>query len=213
MKLTEVYISLDCQRFNAKTRTHYAYLSNYLSLFISHWIKRQKLDLGFFNRIIFEEGEIDDLSLAGDRAFVVCLSEEFFDNGNMIDPQVAHRYFVRKYLEGFKRFDAKFGLQLAEQLQVVIENQFSDFLEYEIKAKSKRLGDLSVQVFHQYKCNSYELIVRIFNKQKDLVKEDVAFMRTPDPISIEYDVDKIEIEEGRLRIISSVGEETIMFYL
>jgi hypothetical protein len=104
VKVTAVYIDLDSASFAAAVRSRYQFLSNYLTLSISGWVKSLKLDLGPFNRIIFEEGSVDDLSVSGDRAFVVCLVEEFVSLEKLSGEKLVHEYFVKKYMEGFERF-------------------------------------------------------------------------------------------------------------
>ena len=117
MNITGIYICLDCELVSSKASSQYEFLSNYLSLSISDWIKKLKIDLGLFNRIIFEEGNRDDLSICGDKAFVVCIAKDFQSITELKDESVIHDYFVRKYLEGFERLDSHskkfFGRQSA----------------------------------------------------------------------------------------------------
>lgn len=213
MKITGVYISLDCQKVNSKISTHYEFISNYLSLFISAWIKKLKLDLGKFNRFVFEEGERDDLSIAGDRAFVVCLEEEFEHTQGLNDKKSVHNFFVRKYLEGFSRVDKHFGLNLTEQLREVLATELSDKFEFESKVKSKKEGDLTVLVVHRYKYDSYDLVVRVLDKNKEVVEENVLFSCDPDPFKVHFDVNKVEIDNGQINVINKVREKTLVYDL
>ena len=117
MKITQVYIVLEQYSYEPIIRAKYQFLSNYLTLQISDWLKNLKLDFGLFNRIVFEEGAADDLTIVGDRAFVVCIAKDFQSITELKDESVIHDYFVRKYLEGFERLDSHskkfFGRQSA----------------------------------------------------------------------------------------------------
>lgn len=169
--------------------------------------------MGPFNRIIFEEGARDDLSVAGDRAFIVSLSNEFEGIDYYCNSKVVHEYFVRKYIEGFERFDKHFNIDLANQLRSYLEQSFINGLEYETKAKSKKVGDMTVQAVHRYKYDTYDLVLRLVNKKKDIVKEDVIFTSDPDPFVVHFDVNKIEIDNDKLRVINKVREETLVYDL
>lgn len=211
MKIIAVYISLDCDHVEASIRSQYQILSNYISLLISDWLKQFKLDLGMFNRLIFEEGARDDLSIAGDRAFVISLNNEFTEIEYYRNAEVVHKYFVRKYIEGFERFDKHFNLGLTDQLRPYLEQHFINGFEYEKKAKSKKIGDVTVQAIHRYKYDTYDLVVRLVNKKKGVVKEDVVFTCDPDPFVVHYDVNKFEIDEKKLRVLNKVGEEVLVY--
>ncbi len=213
MKITAVYISLDCDNVEASIRSQYQFLSNYLTLLISDWLKKFKLELGPFNRIIFEEGANDDLSVAGDRAFVVSLSNEFDGFGHYCDSETVHEYFVRKYIEGFERLDKHFNISLANQLRSYLDQCFTNGLEYETKAKSKKVGDITVHAVHRYKYDTYDLVVRLVNKKKDIVKEEVVFTCDPDPFVVHFDVNKVEIDDARLRVINKTREEVLAYDL
>jgi hypothetical protein len=213
VKIIAVYISLDSKRFEAAVRSRYQFVSNYLTLFISDWIKKLKLDLGPFNRIIFEEGNSDDLSIAGDRAFVVCLEGEFERIDQFSSENTVHDYFARKYLEGFERFDNHFDQNLLTQLRPLLEQHFKDGYKYESKAKSKKLNDLTIQALHRYIYDRYELVVQKVNKNKEIEKEQVVFTCDPDPFVVNYDANKIEIDEDKIRVINKIREEHLVYLL
>jgi len=211
VNITAVYISLNSDSFEASTRSQYQFNSNYLTLFISDWLKKLKLNLGSFNRVVFEEGQKNDFSIVGDKAFVICLSEEFEGIHNFWKANDVHDYFVRKYIEGFEKLDTKFDLNLTDQIRSVLEVKFSNCLEYEVKAKSKKIRSFTVQVIHRYKYDIYELLVRVLDGKKEIVKEVVIYSYDPDPFVVNYDVNKIEIDASSVRVINKLRENTIIF--
>jgi hypothetical protein len=211
LKITQVYMTLEEYSYEPLTRAKYQFLSNYLTLLISTWLKKIKLDLGAFNRIIFEEDASDDLSVVGDKAFVVSLKKEFKGLEQYSSAEVVHEYFVRKYLEGFERFDKKFNLDLTEQLRLQLEDSFkNNCFEYEAKAKSKKVGDITVQVIHRYRYDTYDLVVRMIKKNKEIVAERVIFTCDPDPFIVHFEVNKVEIEDDKIRIINKNEEQTLV---
>ena len=88
-------------------------------LTISDWLRRKKLDLGLFNRIVFEEARSqDDCKIVGDKAFCICVTPEFVSLEEFNSKERAHQYFVAKYMEGFARFDQHFNLALSIRITI-----------------------------------------------------------------------------------------------
>jgi phage-related protein len=97
-------------------------------------------------------------------------------------------------------------LDLSTGLNFFLENQFGDGLKYEVGAKSKRQGDVTIQVLHRYRCDRYELVMQKINKNKNLEQEKIMFSCDPDPFVVDYHVNKVEIEGGKVRIMNKVRE-------
>ncbi|MCV2883592.1 hypothetical protein OE749_02620 [Aestuariibacter sp. AA17] len=213
MKLSQVYMTLEEAKFEPLLRAKYQLLANYLTLFISDWLKKLKLELGFFNRIVFQEGNDRDMSAVGDKAFRVCVEPEFYSLNQFATEGDVHRYFTTKYLEGFARFDKQFNLNLTADLQAKLENSFTDGLKYDIKAKPKKVGDVTVQALHRYKYDSYTLVVQKINKKKEILDEQVIFTCDPDPFVVHFDVNKVEIDDSKVRVINKVREVTLVYDL
>jgi len=209
MKIAAVYITLDSTRFQAEVRSRYQLLSNYLSLFISDWIKSLGIDLGAFNRIVFEEGSCDDLTIVGDRAFVVSIAEEFSGFEAFSSEGYVHKYFVRKYIEGFRRFDKKYNLSLADELRIEIDRKFAGGLKYEVKLKSIKKAAFVVNLVHRYGYSAYELVVRLIDKDKVVIKEIVLFSCDPDPFVVHYEINRIEVVGRELRVINKIRETVL----
>lgn len=202
-------MTLNEQKFDSTFRARYQFIANYLTLFTSDWLKGLKLDLGFFNRIVFQEGNDKDLSIVGDKAFRVCVKQEFEGFENLSTDERVHNYFVKKYLEGFERIDQKFNLNFTGELRSQIEQQFKNGLKYETKAKVKKVKDVTVQAIHRYKYDKYELVVQIIGKNKKIAKEKVVFECKPDPFVVHFDVNRVEIENNQVRVINKIREETL----
>lgn len=196
-------------KYEPLLRAKYQFLANYITLFVSDWLKKLKLDLGLFNRIVFQEGNDRDMSIVGDKAFRVCIKSEFTSLEQFATKDDVHKYFINKYLEGFSRFDKQFDLNLTTDLEENLEDYFSDEFKYESKAKSKKIGDVIVQVLHRYKYDRYELVVQTISKKKEILDEQVIFTGDPDPFVIHYDINKIEIDDSTVKVINKVREQTL----
>ncbi|MGR5287731.1 hypothetical protein ACP3V5_20605 [Vibrio maritimus] len=213
MKLAQVYMTLEDTKFEPLLRAKYQFVANYLTLFISDWLKERKLDLGLFNRIVFQEGNDSDMSIVGDKAFRICVEPVFASLEQFTTEEDVHRYFTKKYLEGFARFDKEFNLNLTTDLQTMLEHTFSDGFKYDTRAKSKKIGDMTVQVLHRYKYDRYDLVVQKIRKKKEYFDEQVILTCDPDPFVVHFDVNKVEIDDSKVRVINKVREESLVYDL
>lgn len=213
MKLEQVYMTLEDTKYEPLSRAKYQFTANYLTLFISDWLKKRKLDLGLFNRIVFQEGNDRDMSIVGDKAFRVCVEQEFTSLEQFTTKEYVHRYFTKKYLEGFARFDKEFNLNLTTDLQPLLEHGFCNSFKYDIKVKSKKIGSKTVIALHRYKYDRYDLVVQMVNKEKEVLDEQVIFSCDPDPFIVHFDVNKIDIDNSKMRVINKVRETTIFYEL
>lgn len=213
MKVTSVYITLADDRYEAAVRSKYQMISNYLTLHISDWIKAHTLDLGSFNRIIFEEGDKDDLSIAGDRAYVVCLSQDFAGFKELNNAHVIHDYFTRKYLEGFAKLDGEFSLNLTAQLSIFLNKIFHGNFEYEILIRSKKNHDYDYQVLGRYRYDQFDLIVRKLDSRNAVLNHEVIFSCLPDPFVVDYDVHQVLINSNSVRVTNKVRDEILVYNL
>lgn len=213
MKLAQVYMTLEEAKFEPLLRAKYQFVGNYLTLFISDWLKKLKLDLGFFNRIVFQEGNDRDMSVVGDKVYRICVESEFTSLDQFATEDDVHRYFIRKYLEGFARFDKQFNLDLTTDLQAKLEHSFTDGFKYDTKAKAKKVGNVRIQVLHRYKYDSYDLVVQKISKKKEILDEQVILTCDPDPFVVHFDVNKVEIDDSKVRVVNKVREESLVYVL
>jgi hypothetical protein len=211
MKITEVAITLEPPNDNVYLRINYHCISAYLTLYISDWIKKKKLDLGFFNRIVFTEYAPDfwDMRTAGERAYQVCLESEYKEM-DIKNPHANHEYFTRKYLEGFNKIDKKFNLNLSRELEAVISIGFNDGFFYEYLLTSKVVHGLKRLVVGRYTCTEFNLIVRSVSKD-NIISEEVIDRRTPNLMHIPHFLCKSEIKNDILKVYCSSGEIEIEY--
>lgn len=213
MRITQVYISPQDQSFEPLTRSKYQMLSNYLSLAISAWIAPKKLDFGNFNRIVFEEGTQDDFSVVGNNALVVCIAKEFTSFEQLQSQEQVHSYFVRKYLEGFGRFDEHYGVKLAGELGDFLGSYFLDEYAYQKKLASRNVHGTTYAIYGKYTYDSYSLIVELSSKKLGVIRKETIYSAPPDPFVIRYDVHSVKFETTGIRVISTAGDETAFFPL
>ena len=212
MRVTQVAIQVHRQKIDPMGGVGYQNRSEYLRRFVSGWLKPKLLELGEFNRFVFQEfvepGE--DLKVVGERAFAVGVSLEYPDVVLETADDV-HRYFVRKYLEGVERVDAHFNLQLTPELREAIDRQYaSGEYFYEKKIAGKRLDGKSVQLFHHYDCREYRLALKV-KAGKDQVEEHTLFSGAPDPFIVNFDINKVEISKEGIEVTNAVRKQTVYF--
>ena len=209
MNITRVYIQYDPNiRFNENFHVAYQNFASYIELAICDWIRPQKLDLGKFNRIGFEEAINDkDFRIFESVAVLkINLTPDFQSLDQFSNAEVTHQYFKRKYIEGFKRLDAHFGLNLTPQLIAYLDDYFKNGYVYEKEMKSKRLNGLKHQVLKQYKYDVFNLVLRVFDKSGTLLKETVLQSGKPDPFLVHYNVNKVNILEDKIEVLGSTGK-------
>ncbi|EVT69481.1 hypothetical protein X548_17685 [Stenotrophomonas maltophilia 5BA-I-2] len=218
MKVSAVYIDLEYYSYPIPLRVRYQLASNYLSLFISEWIKERGLDLGSFNRFVFVEGSQVDMQVMGDRALAVRISETARASGSPFAPErevvpvvEIHNYFVGRYLEGFSRVDDYFGLSLSESLAEVITLHFSKSYAYEKPIDGCGRGNEKLRLFHRYTMDGYQLIaVEDHGESDGLASEYMLMELTPDPFKVNYHVSSIAIDGRRISIANRTGSEVVV---
>ncbi|QKW58558.1 hypothetical protein [Stenotrophomonas sp. NA06056] len=218
MNVSAVYIDLEYYSYAVPLRVRYQLASNYLSLFISEWMKERGLDLGPFNRFVFVEGSQVDMQVVGDRALAVRISETVRISGSPFAPErqlvpvvEIHNYFVGRYLEGFRRVDDYFGLSLSESLAEAITLNFSKSYAYEKPIAGCGRGNEKLKLFHRYTMDAYQLIaVENHGKADGLASEYMLMELTPDPFKVNYHVSSITIDGRRIFIANSTGSEVVV---
>lgn len=205
MKLIQVDIYLG-ENANGKISVQYENFASYLTLAISDWVSKLYLDLGEFNRVLFqEENNNKDFKVVGVKALAVCLTEDFQSLAQFSSAEITHQYFRRKYIEGFKRFDAHFGLHLTPELETFLDDYFKNGYVYEKEMKSKRIDGLKYQILKQYQYDVFNLILRVFDKKGEMLKETILQSGKPDPFVVHYNVNKVNILDEKIEVLGSTG--------
>ncbi|WP_159084130.1 hypothetical protein [Saccharobesus litoralis] len=166
-------------------------------------MKKKQINLGRFNRIVFQEGAKYDMCTVGDRAYCVNLTNEFrglefFSNENEV-----HRYFIRKYFEGFKKIDQEFKTELVAELEETIEKQFKLAIYYDVK--SKQFANYGYLIF-RYRYNSFQLVAQCSRGDKNIGLEKVLYECEPDPFKVHHDIHKITVDNGEVIITGLLNE-------
>jgi len=172
----------------------YENTASYISLMISDWIKQ-------------------DFKLVGIRTLKVNLTKDFQSLEQFTNTKATHEYFRRKYLEGFTRFDAKFGLDLTPVLELAIDAYFSKQYAYEKEMKSKRVNGHKYHIIKRYKYDGFDLLLRITDKQDVQLREMTIFNFVPDPFRVHFNVHKVEINKDYIRVLNQNGKLTTEFFL
>lgn len=209
MTLRNVDICLDSRTWTqGSAHGVYQNTSMFITLAISDWLRQYKLEIGKANRIIFTEhmGKVLVGVVEGMKFVEVDIDVEFQSLDQFSNEEVTYQYFKRKYIEGFKRFDAHFGLNLSPELEAFLDDYFKKSYVYEKEMKSKRISGLKHQVLKQYKYDVFNLVLRVFDKSGGLLKETILQSGKPDPFLVHYNVNKVNILEDKIEVLGSTGK-------
>ncbi len=171
MNITQVYLTPNYDDTEVQFRYGYQIKTNYIQLFLEECLRKNKFDLGAFNRLVFSEGgDISrDFNVVGNNALPVAIEKTYSALDSFKTDREAHNYFVSKFLEGFNKLDTHFSTSLASYLKPLIEEKFKNELLYEKKMASKRIDHFRIVVMGRYTMNSFKLIINVFEGKK-LVK-------------------------------------------
>lgn len=200
MKITQLYITSHLENTSPQFRGRYQNLAAYLTEFVSHKINKLKLDLGPFNRIIFEEGGTIDLKPRGEKAFGISLAETFPGFENFESAEEIHNYYSDKYLEGLRKLDNHFGCNTARLMENEFKTSFPEGPYYERVLASRG----KYKVLGRWFSDEYRVIL-CAKGEKDIV----IYHCPPDPFVIDYDVKKISLTDLDVTVINKVREITI----
>ena len=214
MKLTGIYLDYRFPKVQpAESRgaliLQYQRLCEYLALAATEWIRTLNLDLGPFNRIIFEEDADVDLQLVGEKAFVVRLNVEFPGFDQLCDSRTVHSYFSRKLIEGFDRFDQHFTLGLARQFREFLASAFADGYSY-TKTRVTRKRPEQIRVFDRYTFDVYDLVLAM-DSPNEPTKEIVLFTGLPDAMLVHFAVRKIVMTSEYIHVTNDLGKTTLLY--
>jgi hypothetical protein len=210
MNITQVYLTPNYDDTEVQVRYGYQIQTNYIQLFLEECLRKNKLDLGAFNRLVFNEGgdASRDFNVVGNNALPVAIEKTYSALESLKTDREIHDYFVSKYLEGFNKLDAHFSSTLALYLEPLIKDKFKNDLRYEKKMASKRVNNLRIVVVGRYTTNSFKLIINVFEGKK-IIKSRVAYESEPDMFTVRYDVYKVEITDTEIIVINKIREQTL----
>lgn len=210
MNITQVYLTPAAELEDGLFRVKYQNQTTYLQLFIEECLRKNKLSLGKFNRIVFEEGGngSNDFRVVGNNALPVSLEKSYEELEFHKSDREVHDYFVRKYLEGFRKFDDYYSTSLVKYLAPLLKEKYKDDLFYEKKMAAKRLGVLGLQAVGRYSKESFKLIIKSFEKNL-LTKSKVVFECEPDMFIVKYAAYKVVITDTSISIINKICDKTL----
>jgi len=211
MNITQVYLTVVDK--NDRPRdfiSEYQNQTTYLQLFFEECLRKHKNDVGAFNRLVFEEGgcSSEDFQVVGNNALPVSIGYTYEELSSLDSNRSIHEYFVRKFLEGFKRFDDHFSTSYVDLLEPLIKEKYQDELYFEKKMATKRIGNLRLQAVGRFSSNSFDLIIKVFDG-RSLIKSKVIYQCEPDMFIVRFHAYKVDITEELVSIISKVDEKTL----
>ena len=210
MNITQVYLTLADETKERLFVAKYQNQTTYIQLFIEECLRKNKFNIGAFNRLVFEEGgdECDDFKIVGNNALPVSIEQTYHELDSLLTSRGFHNYFVRKYLEGFRRFDSHFKTTFESYLSPLLDEKYNNELCYEKKMATKRLKNYRLQAIGSYSKDTFKLILNVYEKNK-LINSQTVFECEPDMFIVKYDLHKIEISDSVVSVFNKVREKTL----
>ena len=210
MNITQFYLTLNYDTSKIEDRAEYQNGTTYIQLFIEECLRKDKVDLGAFNRLVFSEGgdPSKDFAIVGNNALPVAISDTWGKLRSVSSDREAHNYYVGKLLEGFKKFDSHFKSSYVAYLEPLLDAKYESELHFEQKMAAKRIGIDRIQVVGRYYRTSFKLLVNIFSK-RDLVRSEVIFECEPNLFAVKYDAHKVEITDSQIHVKNKIHEVTL----
>ena len=210
MNITQVYLTPDYDTSDNKERVRYQNETTYIQLFVEECLRKNKVDLGAFNRLVFSEGgdSARDFNVVGNNALPVAISNTRGELDSLESEQDFHDYYIRKLLEGFSKFDEHYKSSFFSYLKPLISAKYESGLNYEQQMASKRIEAHRIQVVGRYDRKSFKLLVNVYAK-KELLKSIPIFECEPDMFVVKYEAYKVEINDESIVVINKVRENTL----
>lgn len=210
MNITQVYLTPDYDTSKNEERVKYQNETTYIQLFVEECLRKNKVELGKFNRLVFSEGgdSSKDFNVVGNNALPVAISDTRSEIDSLESERDFHNYYIRKLMEGFTKIDAHFKSTFVSYLEPLLAANYKSDLSYEKQMATKRIDRRRVQVIGRYDRKSFKLLVNIYAK-KELLKSEAIFECVPDMFIVKYDAYKVEINDQSIVVINRNREKTL----
>ena len=210
MNITQVYLTPAYENTDVNVRFSYQIQTNYIQLYIEECLRKYKVNLGAFNRLVFSEGgdTTSDFTIIGNNALPIAVNNTYSELETLNSDREIHNYFVRKFLEGFRKLDDHYSCAFVSYLEPLLITKYDDNLFYEKNMAGRRLEEFRLQIVGRYSRDTFKLIVSVFEKS-GLVSSRAIYECEPDMFIVKYDVHKVEITDKTIFVTNKIREVTM----
>lgn len=211
MNITQVYLTPDYDTTeDRKYLSQYQNETTYIQLFIEECLRKYKIDLGAFNRLVFSEGGDSDrdFNVVGNNALPVAISKTYSEIEALKSEREIHDYYVRKFLEGFYKFDRYYKSSFVSYLKPILVEKYESNLNFERQMASKRIDGHRIQVVGRYERKTFQLLANVYGK-KELLKSVPIFECKPDMFIVKYEANKVDINDHSIVVTNKIREKTL----
>jgi hypothetical protein len=211
MNITQVYLTPDYDTTeDRKYLSQYQNETTYIQLFIEECLRKNKVDMGAFNRLVFSEGGDPDrdFNVVGNNALPVAISKTYSELEALKCEREIHDYYIRKFLEGFYKFDKHYKSSFVSYLNPLLAVKYEGNLNYEKQMASNRVGGYRIQVVGRYERRKYKLLANVYGK-KELLKSVPIFECNPDMFIVKYEAHKVDINDHSIVVTNKIRGKTL----
>ncbi|MBT6273710.1 MAG: hypothetical protein HOI95_06215 [Chromatiales bacterium] len=210
MNIKHIQLTPDARSTDFVFQMKYEVQTTYIKLFLEACLKRHKVDLGAFNKLVFCEGgdPAEEFQVLANDTLQVALQETFSKLESLQSDQEHHDYFVDKVLEGLRRFDSRFDSSLAQHLEPKMRRHFRGGLFFDRKFARKQISGCRLEVVGRYTRTDFTLSINSHTEGAQ-PRSTAVYRVLPEEYTVNFDIHRVQINNKSIRVLSKASVTTL----